>query len=100
MRLIFYPFILGLAMPLSSCSEISLKSTFQARSPYEQYVRSLQKAALEGSALFQNWQEAGQRVLSDSSQVTLPYREQGYFAADQPKASGLRFEAGGESRSA
>lgn len=37
--------------------------------------------------------QAGQKALQDSIQISLPYKETGYFAADKPRALGYRISA-------
>jgi murein DD-endopeptidase MepM/ murein hydrolase activator NlpD/SH3-like domain-containing protein len=79
---------------LSSCGGISpLKEVFQAPTPHERYEQGLRQAKLANTALGRDWIAAGQKALRDSLQITLPFRETGYFAADKSVAYSLRLQA-------
>jgi peptidoglycan LD-endopeptidase LytH len=69
-----------------------VKQVFTSHPPYEQYIRSLEKADLHQTPMVQEWLAAGQRVFSDSVLVPLPFSESGYFAAASPDARAYRFE--------
>ena len=64
---------------------------FTRKSAHEQYGQRLTDAGLKSSALAQLWFQAGDHSLSAPLAVTLPYKEAGYFAAERPSASGVRF---------
>ncbi|MBF9253769.1 M23 family metallopeptidase [Pontibacter sp. 172403-2] len=84
----------GLVLLLAGCGgRQTLRGVFQKQTPYERYVARLKDAKLDNTALGQDWLEAGQKALTDSIRVTLPFREIGYFSADAPKALGYRIEA-------
>ncbi len=90
------PFILYtlVLLLLANCGgKKTLRGIFQKQTPYERYAAQLQMAKLDHTALGQEWLAAGQRALTDSINVTLPFRETGYFPADKPKALGYRFNA-------
>ncbi len=84
-----------LLMLLAGCGSNTtpLREVFQKQTPYEKYEQSLRNADLDKTALGQDWLLAGQRVLRDSSVVTIPFRETGYFSADQPAAYSYRIDA-------
>ncbi len=69
-----------------------LRSVFSDRSPYDQYLASLEKAALGNTSLAREWIAAGQRVLTDSVIVSLPFSEAGFFSAQVPEARSYQFE--------
>lgn len=61
--------------------------------PYKRYVRSLEKADLDKTAMAQAWLAAGERALKDSVEVNLPFSESGYFKATEPDARSYQFIA-------
>ena len=92
MRTFFFPVaaaVLG-ALFLTGCGGVKTLRQALRAAPYEKYAASLRTADLEKTALGQDWLTAGQRALRDSLLVDLPFRETGYFAADQPGAVGYR----------
>ncbi len=64
---------------------------FSKRSAHEQYGQKLTDAGLGSTALGLQWFQAAGQSLTAPLTVTLPYRETGYFAADRPSATGIRF---------
>ena len=80
--LIFLPFFF-------SCK--SGKSLFGTKRLHEQYADKLKGAGLHETALGRQWFSAAERALSSPQTITLPYKETGYFAADKPRAAGLKF---------
>ncbi|HYF32576.1 MAG TPA: M23 family metallopeptidase [Chitinophagaceae bacterium] len=66
---------------------------FGKKTPHEQYADKLSNAGLKETALGHAWFQAAEQSLSNPLQVTIPYKETGYFAADRPQAAGLRFQA-------
>lgn len=60
--------------------------------PSKKYLRSLQKAELDKTALAQAWIGAGEKALHDSVLITLPFSESGYFQANNPEARSYRFD--------
>jgi peptidoglycan LD-endopeptidase LytH len=66
---------------------------FGKKTPHEQYADKLSKAGLRETALGRAWFEAADRSLASPLAITIPYKETGYFAAEKPQASGLRFQA-------
>ena len=58
--------------------------------PHEAYVAALQDVGLDGSALGRDWIRAADAALGAPLSVPLPYREEGFLAADAPTAVGLR----------
>lgn len=70
-----------------------LREAFRKTTPYEKYRQALQNTRLDQTALGQDWLAAGQRALRDSLVVTIPFRETGYFAADEPTAYSYRVNA-------
>jgi murein DD-endopeptidase MepM/ murein hydrolase activator NlpD len=78
---------------LAGCGGLKpLGETFR-KSPHDKYAESLHTAQLDNTALGRAWLEAGQRALSDSLMIRLPYKETGYFPAEQAKAISYRLLA-------
>ncbi len=85
--LIFTSFMLG-CNGVNPLKNVALKSF-----PYENYVKSLERAELNESAMARQWLQAGKDALTDSTQIELPFAESGYFLASQPAARSYRFDA-------
>ncbi len=85
--------VVVLSATLSCSSKVSLDHLLSPKSPYEQYVSSLNQASLEQTLLGKNWLDAGKKSLSDSLYVNLPHSEIGYFTDDRPSAISFRFTA-------
>jgi murein DD-endopeptidase MepM/ murein hydrolase activator NlpD len=81
--------IAGILMLISACTGINM---FGPQSPHALYADRLKRAGLADAALTRKWFTAAERSLYDSVEVALPYREIGYFAADRPGATGIRFQ--------
>lgn len=89
--LIFYTLI---TLLLASCSQQqTLRGVFSNQTPHEKYAAKLKSANLHETALGQKWLQASEQALQDSITVTLPFKETGYFAADNPRALGYRIDA-------
>lgn len=67
------------------------KSLFGSKRLHEQYAQKLRDAGLQETALGRQWFLAAERALNSPQTITLPYKETGYFAAEKPRAAGLRF---------
>ena len=61
-------------------------------SPHEDYSAMLRKAGIDGTALGQDWNRAGQQALSHPVAVTTPFRETGYFPPEEARAIAYRLE--------
>jgi peptidoglycan LD-endopeptidase LytH len=66
---------------------------FGKKTPHEQYGDKLSGAGLQQTALGRAWFDAASRSLDNPIGITIPYKETGYFAAERPQATGLRFQA-------
>ncbi|WP_242920254.1 M23 family metallopeptidase [Pontibacter liquoris] len=79
---------------LANCGgKKTLQGVFQKQTPYQRYAAKLKQADLDKTALGEAWLQAGQKALTDSITITLPFKETGYFAADNPKALSYRIAA-------
>jgi murein DD-endopeptidase MepM/ murein hydrolase activator NlpD len=84
----------GVAVLLSACAPSTvLRRAFPPSFPHEEYAQSLRQAGLDRTALGRDWLAAAERALQTTLSVTLPYRETGYFAPDEPGAVAYRFGA-------
>ena len=66
---------------------------FGKRSPHEKYADAISNSVLKESILVKAWLDAAEKALSYPQQITLPYKETGFFAADKPSAAGFAFKA-------
>lgn len=87
---VFVLMILCSAGCFISCS-IPRHGLFDKRTPHELYENKLAGAGLQQTALGVAWINAAQKALQQPVPVQLPYKETGYFAAEQPGASGYKF---------
>ncbi len=68
---------------LASCS----KNIFRGKStPHGQYKEGLIQAGLQHTYMGGLWISTGERSLQQPVKINLPYKENGYFAADKPSA--------------
>lgn len=92
MKIVYALLGLGLTLLASSCLRVEeLGFDLFNTSPRERYERALLGSDLRSSALLARWQAAGEQALRDSTYVTTPFYEKGYFAAASPEAIGYRF---------
>ncbi|SDK64914.1 Murein DD-endopeptidase MepM and murein hydrolase activator NlpD, contain LysM domain [Catalinimonas alkaloidigena] len=83
-------FFCFLTLWLAGCGGAPLRRVLQPATPYEKYARALQQVQLDETALGQAWLAAGERALRDSLEIDLPYRESGYFPANEAVALSYR----------
>jgi murein DD-endopeptidase MepM/ murein hydrolase activator NlpD len=82
---------LGISLVVLLSCNTGRPAFFGKRSPHELYAQKLADAGLQSTALGSAWLSAAERALSQPVTVSLPYRITGYFAAENPRAVGLRF---------
>ena len=89
----FFIFLFGLILFLvSSCNEIpQLNPPPQNLTAHTAYYESLKTAGLSNSTMGKTWYQAGIQALGDTLRVAPPYRETGYFRAEEPTAYGFSF---------
>lgn len=75
-----------------SCSS-TIQSIFGKKTPHEEYAEKLDDRDLDKTPEGRAWLAASQAALETPVAVTLPYRQQGFFQPDKPRAIGLRFSA-------
>lgn len=75
----------------SACSSPQM-GFFNKKSPHELYADRLERAGLKNSALGISWLKAAEKALTTPVQISLPYKETGYFSAETPSAAGYLFD--------
>src|SRR5215217_7686367 len=75
-----------------SCSSILPKNLFN-KTPHEKYAEKIEDSDLSKTVIGQQWIEASKAALADAQTIQLPYRINGYFKTDKPRALGLEFKA-------
>jgi murein DD-endopeptidase MepM/ murein hydrolase activator NlpD len=76
-----------------SCSNNGPMSVFKKQSPHDAYGQKLKDAGLDRTAMGGTWLANANQSISRALNITLPYKEIGYFAADKNQVTALRFEA-------
>lgn len=84
-------FLFSLVLLGASCNT-SKNPLFGKRSAHEQYGEAISKSGLKESALGRAWFAAAETALADPQQISLPYKETGFFASDKPSAAGYIFK--------
>jgi peptidoglycan LD-endopeptidase LytH len=84
--------IILLATSISACS-FTPGNIFNKKTPHEKYAEVLDDNDLDKTPEGRQWLAASKAALADAQLVSLPYRQQGYFAPDKARALGLRFTA-------
>jgi murein DD-endopeptidase MepM/ murein hydrolase activator NlpD len=85
----FLPGLLLIALFFSSCKTNS--RLFGKKSARDIYESRLNESGISKTTLGNSWFSAASSALSQPISITLPYRQSGYFAADKPRAIGLKF---------
>ena len=75
-----------------SCSS-PIGKIFDKKTPHEEYAEDLDDRGLDKTPEGRAWLAASEAALQSPVAVSLPYRQQGYFHADKPRAIGLQFTA-------
>jgi peptidoglycan LD-endopeptidase LytH len=73
---------------MSGCENI-----LEKRTPYEDYLESLDESGLLNTEAGRLWKNAGEQVFQDSLLITLPYREILFFSPVEQKAESYRFHS-------
>lgn len=85
------PLIL-LCFLILSCSSTQ-KGLFVKRTPHERYADKLNNAGLAQTTLGNKWLAAANKGLQQPLNISLPYKEAGYFSDAMPDAAGYKFNA-------
>ncbi len=76
----------------TSCRS-TLPNLFGKRTPHEKYEDKLKDTGAANSPEGRLWLAAAQNAITNAQPITLPYRLQGFFQDDKPRALGLSFTA-------
>lgn len=87
MKCLVYSFFSLLIILTHSCTTANI---FGSKNPRQQYADGLEQAGLQQSVLGREWFSQSQKAIETSLAVNIPYRENGYFAADVPRSAGIR----------
>jgi murein DD-endopeptidase MepM/ murein hydrolase activator NlpD len=82
-----------MAILWSACSDSGTMGIFKKQSPHEAYGQKLKDAGLDRTAMGSKWLLTSGEILAKALSISIPYKETGYFAADKPGGTALRFEA-------
>lgn len=85
-------FLFSFVLLVSSCNTAK-NPLFGKRSAHEQYAEAITKSGLDKTVLGTAWFTAAEKALSYPQNISLPYKEAGFFAADKPAAAGFVFKA-------
>jgi murein DD-endopeptidase MepM/ murein hydrolase activator NlpD len=66
---------------------------FKSSSPHELYLRKLNNAGLDKTAMGRAWMDTSNQVLTKALSISIPYKESGYFAAERIPAASFKFQA-------
>jgi hypothetical protein len=83
-------YLLLATVAITGCDRMESLGDRGFRSPRDEYVRTLQKAELDRTALGRDWLLAGETVLVGATVVTAPHREAIHLPASEPRAVGWR----------
>jgi murein DD-endopeptidase MepM/ murein hydrolase activator NlpD len=75
-----------------SCGS-TLRNIFGKKTPHEEYAAKLDDRGLDKTPEGRAWLQASKLALEAPVRVPVPYRQQGYFHGDKPRAVGLKFDA-------
>ncbi|WP_231464622.1 M23 family metallopeptidase [Pedobacter sp. Leaf132] len=81
-----------LASFLNACKSGSV-SIFKPASPHEQYQRKLISAGLDKTAMGALWLTSATLSLDKALNITIPFKEAGYFSAEKANAAAYKFKA-------
>lgn len=74
----------------ASCSTTQ-RSVFAKKTPHESYADKISNSGLRNTILGHKWFSAATNSLQQPLQISLPYKETGFFGAEEPAATGLHF---------
>jgi murein DD-endopeptidase MepM/ murein hydrolase activator NlpD/SH3-like domain-containing protein len=80
------------AILLGGCGQVEVvREYFREPTPHEEYFLSLSHAGLSATALGKDWVQASEDAIYHPLRMDAPYREEGFFPAEEPSAFGYRF---------
>ena len=87
------PLLLLFAFVSFSCSSTLHKIFDGNKTPHEKYADKLEDKRLDDTPEGRLWLAASEQALQTPQTIQLPYKQNGYFPANQPRALGLKFHA-------
>lgn len=91
-RYLWWLFSIALATGLLSCKTGSV-NLFKAATPHEQYQKKLVNVGLDKTEMGAAWLNAAVMSTQKALNINIPYKENGYFAADKVPATAYKFSA-------
>jgi len=85
-------FIILLSLLTASCNS-RVNSIFGSRTPHERYEKRMDELDIDETPIGKEWKAASAKALHSPVLISLPFRMQGVFPADKPRAIGLEFTA-------
>ncbi len=86
----YFRLLLIASAMLSACNTPG-PGLFVKKTPHEQYGQRITSAGLRETAMGSLWFREAEQSLKVPLNISLPYNETGYFAAERPQAAGFRF---------
>ncbi|QNN42764.1 M23 family metallopeptidase [Pedobacter roseus] len=90
-RSILWLFCIAFVTGILSCKTGSV-NLFKAASPHEQYQKKLVNIGLDKTVMGSAWLNAATISTQKALNINIPYRENGYFAADKVPATAYKFK--------
>lgn len=84
----WWPFVL--LATLAACDRARSLGDRGFHSPRDEYVRTLEKADLDRTAVGRDWIAVGDAALAAATRVTVPHREAVHLPASEPRAAAWR----------
>jgi hypothetical protein len=83
------------AVAIAGCEQVEVvQDGFRDLTPHEAYAARLTDAGLGETALARDWVDAGASALREAAPVSLPFREEGFIAPEDPGAMAYRVTIG------
>ncbi len=84
--------VLAVVLLVAGCeSTRALRQAVVGATPHERYAGALRDAGLDDTALGEAWARAAEHAVARATSAPLPFRETGFFAAEEPAALAWRF---------
>ncbi|MFD1257586.1 peptidoglycan DD-metalloendopeptidase family protein [Mucilaginibacter terrae] len=89
----YFSCVLLVSIVLFSCSKnTGPLAIFNKLSPHDAYGQRLKDAGLDKTAMGSAWIQKGQASITNALNVSIPYKETGYFSAEKIPSATLRFD--------
>jgi murein DD-endopeptidase MepM/ murein hydrolase activator NlpD len=84
---------IGLCLTVAACSKSGPLSVFKKLSPHDAYGQRLKDAGLDRSAMGSAWLLNAGQIIGKPLNISIPYKETGYFPEEKVTSTALRFNA-------